>query len=66
MVSIGIFRLALQKQLNERDHLMRRVEFAEAEAAKRLKEVEAKEAERIEAQNQFKKILGMVEERVNF
>lgn len=60
------FRLTLQKQLNERDHLMRKVEFAEAEAAKRLKEVEAKETERIEAQNQFKRILGMVEERVNF
>uniref|UniRef100_A0A1I8EKL7 Uncharacterized protein n=1 Tax=Wuchereria bancrofti TaxID=6293 RepID=A0A1I8EKL7_WUCBA len=56
-------KLTLQKELNERDHLMRKVEFAEAEAAKRLKEVEAKEAERIEAQNQFKRILGMFEER---
>ncbi|KAK6113846.1 hypothetical protein QQG55_53340 [Brugia pahangi] len=56
-------KLTLQKELNERDHLMRKVEFAETEAAKRLKEVEAKEAERIEAQNQFKRILGMVEER---
>ncbi|VDO35863.1 unnamed protein product, partial [Onchocerca flexuosa] len=59
-------KLIVQKQLDERDHLMRKVEFAEAEAVKRLKEVEAKEAERIEAQNQFKRILGMVEERVNF
>uniref|UniRef100_A0A0R3RXA9 SH2 domain-containing protein n=1 Tax=Elaeophora elaphi TaxID=1147741 RepID=A0A0R3RXA9_9BILA len=56
-------KLTVQKQLNERDHLMRKVEFAETEAAKRLKEVETKEAERIEAQNQFKRILGMIEER---
>ncbi|VBB26069.1 unnamed protein product [Acanthocheilonema viteae] len=56
-------KLTLQKELNERDHLMRKVEFAEAEAAKRLKEVDTKEAERVEAQNQFKRILGMVEER---
>uniref|UniRef100_A0A915PLT5 Uncharacterized protein n=1 Tax=Setaria digitata TaxID=48799 RepID=A0A915PLT5_9BILA len=56
-------KLTLQKQLNERDHLIRKVELAEAEAMKRLKEVEAKEAERVEAHNQFKRILGMVEER---
>ncbi|CAG9536357.1 unnamed protein product [Cercopithifilaria johnstoni] len=56
-------KLTLQKQLNERDHLLRKVEFAEAEAAKQLKEVNVKETERIEAQNQFKRILGMVEER---
>ncbi|MCP9265040.1 hypothetical protein DINM_020227 [Dirofilaria immitis] len=30
--------LTLQKHLNERDHLMRKVEFAEADSAKRLKE----------------------------
>ncbi|VDK80979.1 unnamed protein product, partial [Onchocerca ochengi] len=56
-------KLIVQKQLDERDHLMRKVELAEADAVKRLKEVEAKEAERIEAHNQFKRILGMVEER---
>lgn len=58
--------MTIQKQLNERDHLISKVEFAETEAAKRLKEMDAKEAERIEAQNQFKRILGMVEDRVNF
>lgn len=45
---------------------MRKVEFVEAEAVKLSKEVETKEAERVEAQNQFKRILGMVEDRVNF
>ncbi|VDN42557.1 unnamed protein product [Gongylonema pulchrum] len=53
----------LQKQENEREHFIRKVELAESEAARRLKEVDAKEAERIEAHNQFKRILAMVEDR---
>lgn len=60
-----VFRLALQRNENEREHFMRKVELAESEAAKRMKEVDAKEAERIEAHNQFKRILAMVEERVS-
>ncbi|VDN05584.1 unnamed protein product [Thelazia callipaeda] len=56
-------KLSFQKQANEREHLVRRVEFAESEATKRFKEIETKETERMEAHNQFKRILAMVEER---
>lgn len=58
--------MKIRKCENERDHLLNKVELAESEAAKRSKEVDAKEAERVETHNQFKKILTMIEDRVSF
>ncbi|VDN58800.1 unnamed protein product [Dracunculus medinensis] len=55
--------MQLQKEKNASEHLLRKVELAESETFQRKKETEAKEVERIDAHQQCKKMLSMVEDR---
>lgn len=56
----------MKLQFQERNHeeLLIRVNSAENEVAKCRKEIESKEAERIDMYEEWKKLLSMVEEKV--
>ena len=59
-----IIRLCLERECDEKDKLAKRAQAANLEAAERKRDAEAKEAERIDTNNQCKKMLSMVEQRV--